>query len=167
MELVRSEGLWPRGPTFGDLLIAAGKRGVRVRLLVWLQPTMSAMSSLYYTDFLNPKNLPGWTHDTYFFNYSIGQNEIDKIDAKQTIARHREAHLKQARTRGDDIALDDQIAIARKARAEYCRDWFCDAVESTAVSRTSSSPTAWPTRKRLNPASHRKSTNPTPSSGEA
>jgi len=124
MELVRSEGLWPRGPTFGDLLIAAGKRGVRVRLLVWLHPTLSALSSLYYTEVANPKNIPGWTHDTYFFNNSIGQDEIDKIDAKRMLAKHREAHLKQARPRGGDIAQADQIAIARMARAEYCRNWF-------------------------------------------
>ena len=35
MELTRNSDIWPRADTYGDLLIAAGRRGVRVRLLVW------------------------------------------------------------------------------------------------------------------------------------
>src|SRR5213595_4116163 len=35
MELERSGSTWPRGATYGDLLIAAAKRGVKIRLLVW------------------------------------------------------------------------------------------------------------------------------------
>jgi phosphatidylserine/phosphatidylglycerophosphate/cardiolipin synthase-like enzyme len=35
MELVRSGNVWPRGTTYGDLLTAKGREGVKVRLLVW------------------------------------------------------------------------------------------------------------------------------------
>jgi phosphatidylserine/phosphatidylglycerophosphate/cardiolipin synthase-like enzyme len=124
MELIRADGLWPRGAMFGDLLIAAGERGVRVRLLVWLHPGLSAMSALYFTDFVNPKNLPGWTHDTYFFNNSIKQDEVGTINAQRILAKHREPYLKRAGTHADGIALKDQFAIARKARKEYCSKWF-------------------------------------------
>jgi phosphatidylserine/phosphatidylglycerophosphate/cardiolipin synthase-like enzyme len=125
MELVRAEGLWPRGPTFGDLLIAAGKRGVRVRLLVWLQPTLTAASMA--TAALNPRNLPGWTHDTNFFNNSISQREIKEINARRMLDKHREAYLKRGKATKADagrIALAEQIAIAQNARAEYCYKWF-------------------------------------------
>ncbi|MEO7494012.1 MAG: phospholipase, partial [Massilia sp.] len=57
MELVR-EGhadTWPRGPTYGDLLIAAGKRGVAVRLLIW-HDGIAVVGK-------NPRNIPGVTHD--------------------------------------------------------------------------------------------------------
>jgi phosphatidylserine/phosphatidylglycerophosphate/cardiolipin synthase-like enzyme len=125
MELLRTEGLWPRGPTFGDLLIAAGQRGVRVRLLVWLHPTLTAASMAAAA--LSPRNLPGWTHDTNFFNNSIAQSEAHKINAKQMLDKHRESYLKRmkpAKVGAGGINLAEQIAIAQKARAEYCFNWF-------------------------------------------
>jgi phosphatidylserine/phosphatidylglycerophosphate/cardiolipin synthase-like enzyme len=125
MELVRAEGLWPRGPTFGDLLIAAGERGVRVRLLVWLHPPLTVASIA--AGVLNPKNLPGWTHDTNFFNNSISQREIKEINAERMLDKHREAYLKRGKATkvgADSINLAAQIAIAQKARAEYCYNWF-------------------------------------------
>lgn len=35
MELVRKGSTWPRGTTYGDLLIAKAREGVKVRMLVW------------------------------------------------------------------------------------------------------------------------------------
>ena len=125
MELVRTEGSWPRGPTFGDLLIAAGERGVRVRLLVWLAPTLTAASVA--AGAVNPKNLPGWTHDTYFFNNSIAQSELGAINAKRMLDKHREAYLKRMKATkpgAGGINLAEQIAIAQQARVEYCSKWF-------------------------------------------
>lgn len=56
MELVRTQGrTWPRGKTYGDLLIHAGKRGVKVRLLVWYDS--------YAVGPANQHNMPGYTHD--------------------------------------------------------------------------------------------------------
>jgi phosphatidylserine/phosphatidylglycerophosphate/cardiolipin synthase-like enzyme len=54
MELVRKGSIWPRGDTYGDLLIAAGRRGVRVRLLVWYSVSGGAIQ----------KHMPGHTHGT-------------------------------------------------------------------------------------------------------
>lgn len=124
MELIRADGLWPRGVTFGDLLIAAGERGVRVRLLVWLHPVLATAGSFYGTGIVNPKNLPGWTHDTFFFGLTLKQRAVSEINAQRTLVRHREPYLKRAGGRANDIALDDQIAIADKARKEYCCNWF-------------------------------------------
>lgn len=50
MELNRTGNRWPRGDTYGDLLIAAGKRGVQVRLLVWYEPLAKGPA--------NPLNMP-------------------------------------------------------------------------------------------------------------
>ena len=125
MELVRAEGLWPRGPTFGDLLIAAGERGVRVRLLVWLHPELTAASIA--AGILNPRNLPGWTHDSDFYNRFVFRQEVKEINAPRMLAAHRDAWLKKAKAAKPgvgDIAVPDQIRIAEKARAEYCCRWF-------------------------------------------
>lgn len=125
MELVRAEGLWPRGPTFGDLLIAAGEKGVRVRLLVWLHPELTAASIA--AGALNPRNLPGWTHDSDFFSRFVSRQEVKEINAQRMLASHRDAWLKKAKGTkqgASNIPLADQIAIAEKARAEYCCRWF-------------------------------------------
>ena len=55
MELVRSSGAseWPRGPTYGELLLKAARdRKVRVRLLVWYEAGLAAAKQ---------NNLPGYT----------------------------------------------------------------------------------------------------------
>jgi hypothetical protein len=125
MELVRAEGLWPRGPTFGDLLIEAGERGVCVRLLVWLHPGLNAASIAI--GMLNPRNLPGWTHDSDFFNRLVFQQQVKEINAQRMLAAKRDAYLKKAKEKKPgaiDIGLPDQIAIAEKARVEYCCRWF-------------------------------------------
>jgi phosphatidylserine/phosphatidylglycerophosphate/cardiolipin synthase-like enzyme len=125
MELVRAEGLWPRGPTFGDLLIEAGERGVCVRLLVWLHPGLNAASIAI--GMLNPRNLPGWTHDSDFFNRLVFQQQVKEINAQRMLAAKRDAYLKKAKGKKPgaiDIGLPDQIAIAEKARVEYCCRWF-------------------------------------------
>lgn len=124
MELIRADSLWPRGVTFGDLLIAAGERGVRVRLLVWLHPKLATAGSFYGTGFVNPKNLPGWTHDTFYFGLTLKNKAVSEINAHRTLARHRDPYLKRAGGHTDGIALNDQIAIADKARKEYCCNWF-------------------------------------------
>ncbi|MFC5513969.1 phosphatidylserine/phosphatidylglycerophosphate/cardiolipin synthase family protein [Massilia jejuensis] len=125
MELVRTEGLWPRGTTFGDLLIAAGERGVRVRLLVWLHPELTAASIA--AGMLNPRNLPGWTHDNDFFSRLVFRQEVKEINAQRMLAAHRDAYLKKAKGTkpgASGIPLPDRIAIAEKVRAEYCCRWF-------------------------------------------
>ena len=128
MELVRGEGsaesLWPRGTTYGDLLVEAGKRGVQVRLLVWMAPKPTSLSAIYVTQ-LNPMNLPGWTHDTNYFGRGIKQDKVGDITADKILAEHRKANtppnklMKMAGRKADDDSK-----TAQKARSAYCYRWF-------------------------------------------
>lgn len=124
MELVRdpNKTQWPRGPTFGDLLIAAGKRDVHVEVLVWLHAPLTA-TSIYYNEF-NPKNLPGWTHDTYYFNNSISQDKVGDIDSLKILAAHRAEYIKGEKKSAKQLGPADEAGIARTARRQYCIDWF-------------------------------------------
>lgn len=125
MELVRAAGLWPRGQTFGDLLVAAGERGVRVRLLVWMHPTLTAASIA--VGMLNPRNLPGWTHDTRYFDTILANREVKDINAQRMRDKHRQAYSEEVKKEGaaaGAIKLPEQITIAEQARAEYCYRWF-------------------------------------------
>lgn len=128
MELVRGAGaansLWPRGPTFGDLLIAASNRGVKVRLLVWIAPKSSALRGVN-VNLLNPKNAPGWSHDAYVFSFGIKQAKVGEIDAAKILEAQRKANQppnKLMRMAG--FKADDDNTVARKARAIYCNRWF-------------------------------------------
>lgn len=122
MELIRSNGTatWPRGATFGDMLAEAGGRGVKVRLLVWLDA--DAIAGTLAT--ANPCNLPGWTHGTYFFDNEISQAGADAVNADASVARRRaDSKQRVGDGKGKVAALDD-VALATLARQEYCRDWF-------------------------------------------
>ena len=75
MELVRANGAtWPRGDTFGDLLIAAARRHVRVRLLVWHDRIGSPMVH----------NMPGHSHGTS--PWKTDGQRADDISAKASLA---------------------------------------------------------------------------------
>lgn len=125
MELVRDEKktLWPRGETFGDLLIAAGKRGIEVSLLVWLKAPITVAGAFTW-DKLNPKNLPGWTHDTYFFNNSIDQKKANQINALRILDEHRSPYLARLKRSGKKPDAWEEVRISREARAQYCDNWF-------------------------------------------
>jgi phosphatidylserine/phosphatidylglycerophosphate/cardiolipin synthase-like enzyme len=128
MELVRGEGgaksLWPRGTTYGDLLVEAGKRGVQVRLLVWLAPKPTSLSAIYVNQ-LNPMNLPGWTHDTDYFGRGIKQDKVGDITADKILEEHRKANTPPNKfMRMVGRKADDAGKTAQKARAAYCYRWF-------------------------------------------
>src|SRR5471032_2273184 len=77
MELVReNSATWPRGETYGDLLIAAGKRGVRVRLLVWYDPAAVEGN--------NPRNMPGHTHGQNYY-----RDDLYSEAAGKDLSAHR------------------------------------------------------------------------------
>jgi phosphatidylserine/phosphatidylglycerophosphate/cardiolipin synthase-like enzyme len=128
MELVRGAGsanaLWPRGTTYGDMLIEAGKRGVQVRLLVWLAPKPTSFSAVY-VDLLNPMNLPGWTHDTNYFAPAIKQDKVGDINALKILEEHRKANQPPNKLkRMIGFKADSDSSVARKARSAYCSRWF-------------------------------------------
>ncbi|MGK5023872.1 phospholipase D-like domain-containing protein [Janthinobacterium sp. RB2R34] len=114
MELVRGNSVtWPRGETFGDLLIAAARRHVRVRLLIWHDRLGSPMVH----------NMPGHSHGTSPWKNS-GQR-VDDISAKASLAMLQDAVATRERVSGghraDRIALED---IPMLAREEYCYSWY-------------------------------------------
>lgn len=114
MELNRGASpCWPRGETYGDLLIAAGKRGVKVRLLVWHDWAAVRAS--------NPRNMPGHTHD---------------VDARRR-THHPTRRIPNA---AFSITMAQELASAMlvkpsheklllTARRNYCMDWYDAALE--------------------------------------
>lgn len=109
MELVRKGGgAWPRGVTYGDLLIAAGKRGVRVRLMVWYD------SVAVHTK--NPRNMPGHTHD-------IDPRHRNRSPSERYVNAPR--CLAQAQT--DTAIMDKHLSssqVTALARRRYCMNWY-------------------------------------------
>lgn len=91
MELVRdSGGTWPRGPTYGDLLIAAGKRkGMQVRLLVWNDGVATVADSK------NPRNMPGYTHDVDSVRDDLRSEAAAQALSAQDCLRNVEAAAKR------------------------------------------------------------------------
>ncbi|MGK5071648.1 phospholipase D-like domain-containing protein [Janthinobacterium sp. ZB1P44] len=117
MELVRgNSATWPRGDTFGDLLIAAARRHVRVRLLIWYDRIGSPMVH----------NMPGHSHGTS--PWKIGGRRADDISAKASLAMLQHAVATRAIIsggyRGDRIPPED---IPMLAREEYCHSWYAAA----------------------------------------
>ena len=116
MELVRDSGkMWPRGPTYGDLLIAAGKRqGLTVRLLVWHDVAATLVASK------NPRNMPGYTHDVDAFRDDLLTEAASKsLTATNSLALTEAAAAKRKRK---DQLTAEQIHI--NARRDYCRAWY-------------------------------------------
>ena len=123
MELVRNAGTWPRGETYGDLLIAAGKRHVSVRLLVWYSKLGSPLAM----------NMPGYSHGTHPWRCITGGNEADRIGAPRSLALAKEAFRKPKFTlfasgsplRGMGTPQPaNPDSIPSIAREEYCHGWY-------------------------------------------
>jgi phosphatidylserine/phosphatidylglycerophosphate/cardiolipin synthase-like enzyme len=130
MELVRDEGTtWPRGETYGDLLIAAGKGNgkdkskVKTRLLVWYSKIGSPAAL----------NMPGHSHGTNPWRCVGGSNEADKIGAKRSVSLLQEKYRKPALTlralgtpvRGTGaVGTITPESLSAMAREEYCHNWY-------------------------------------------
>ena len=117
MELVRgNSATWPRGETFGDLLIAAARRHVRVRLLIWYDRIGSPIA----------RTMPGHSHGTS--PWKTGGQRADDISARASLAMLQEAVRKKlvlsSAFRGDIVRPED---IPMLAREEYCRSWYAAA----------------------------------------
>ena len=115
MELVRDSGVsWPRGATYGDLLIAAGKRGVNVRLLVWFDSLSGRIDSL------NPRNMPGYTHDSEHDEYIkqyLNRDACAKLGAALCVER-RTAIISAYKSR------ENAVQLQNGARKDYCKIWY-------------------------------------------
>jgi phosphatidylserine/phosphatidylglycerophosphate/cardiolipin synthase-like enzyme len=111
MELVRNGYSWPRAETYGDLLIAAGRRGVRVRLLVWYS----------YSGGKKQKHMPGHTHGTSPWRILDSDVEVQQIDSKRSVQLIHE-HARVNRHKKEWNLAGDKLAAM--AREEYCCSWY-------------------------------------------
>lgn len=110
MELIRNGGdHWPRGETYGDLLIAAGRRGVKVRLLVWYDA--------YAVRLANPRNMPGYTHAVDSRRRSLHTTRRP-TNALHSLALARVDLMGRPRT---DL---NSLELSTLARRNYCMDWY-------------------------------------------
>lgn len=118
MELVRgNSATWPRGDTYGDLLIAAARRHVRVRLLIWHDRIGSPMVH----------NMPGHSHGTS--PWKIDGQRTDKLSAKASLAMLHDAVKKKKPVVGNgywgEYVRPEDIPML--AREEYCHSWYAAA----------------------------------------
>lgn len=111
MELVRNGYNWPRAETYGDLLIAAGRRGVQVRLLVWYR----------YSGGMKQKHMPGHTHGTSPWRILDSDVEVQQIDSKRSVQLIHE-HARDNRHKKEWNLSGDKLAAM--AREEYCCSWY-------------------------------------------
>lgn len=111
MELVRQGCVWPRGATYGDLLIDAGRRGVQVRLLVWYSYSGGSMQ----------KNMPGYTHGTSPWRTRTSDVEVQQISSRTSMDLIRD-HAHENRHKREWNIMGDKLA--EKAREEYCHSWY-------------------------------------------
>ncbi|WP_017874625.1 phospholipase D-like domain-containing protein [Janthinobacterium sp. CG3] len=118
MELRRGAGpTWPRGKTYGDLLIEARNRGVKVRLLVWFDRRVAGKTL----------NMPGHSHGTSPWRTSSGSAAADKINAKRSLDMLQADWEKpRPHIKGQKIRKITREMIPLLAREEYCYSW-CDA----------------------------------------
>ncbi|MCC7682202.1 phosphatidylserine/phosphatidylglycerophosphate/cardiolipin synthase family protein [Janthinobacterium sp. FW305-128] len=118
MELVRgNSATWPRGETFGDLLIAAARRHVRVRLLIWYDRIGSPMV----------RNMPGYSHDAS--SWKADGQRFDDISAKASLAMLHDAVKKKKHILGNGYWGEylRPESIPMMARQEYCYSWYTAA----------------------------------------
>ncbi|MCC7700820.1 phospholipase [Janthinobacterium sp. GW460P] len=118
MELVRgNSATWPRGNTFGDLLIAAARRHVRVRLLIWYDRLGSPMV----------RSMPGYSHDAS--SWKADGQRFDDISAKASLAMLHDAVKKKKHILGNgywgEYLRPENIPMM--ARQEYCHSWYAAA----------------------------------------
>ena len=116
MELVRDGYNWPRGTTYGDLLIAAGRRGVLVRLLVWYSHLGGRLQ----------KHMPGYSHGTNPWrteDSDLGKQQLHAKRSLELILEHArdQRHKKEWNLPGHKLA-----ALARE---EYCHSWYMAALK--------------------------------------
>lgn len=134
MELVRDRGgLWPRGETYGDLLIEAGRKGVKVRLLVWFDAVLDKIPGAH------PPSMPGYTNDTWPWRADKGwsRDNVTRLNAQHSLdlvkAYHSSPLTFAKFMREPAVALKRKVfpptpeLISMLAREEYCNSWYRSA----------------------------------------
>ena len=126
MELKRIPGRrWPRGETFGDLLLDAAARGVIVRLLVWYDSAGSRAML----------NMPGHSHGLEPWLKQRFGDEPFRAEQSLKMAQLFNREPKVFKTRhADRYEIDDDAfpatprELSLLARGEYCFNWYRAAI---------------------------------------
>lgn len=116
MELKRGPSpTWPRGKTYGDLLIDAAARGVKIRLLVWYDRLLGGVA----------RNMPGHSHGTHPWRTRSPFHGEEKIGAQHSLAmlkaKYQDVH--NYFHGGANGAISPEM-IPLAAREEYCHRWY-------------------------------------------
>ena len=111
MELVRNGYTWPRAETYGDLLIAAARRGVKVRLLIWYSLSGGVLQ----------RHMPGYSHGTSPWRTGDTDLEAQRLNATRSLQMIRE-HARDNRHKKEWNISGDKLAAM--AREEYCHSWY-------------------------------------------
>jgi phosphatidylserine/phosphatidylglycerophosphate/cardiolipin synthase-like enzyme len=125
MELVRDQrSTWPRGRTYGEVLLAAAKRGVQVRLLVWYDELGVRGTG----------NLPGISYGALT---GLARRDITPEDV--TPKRSLDRAIDKWCAEDPELLAGVRTAVERQrlpivnqiARADYCGLWFRAAFNSS------------------------------------
>jgi phosphatidylserine/phosphatidylglycerophosphate/cardiolipin synthase-like enzyme len=125
MELVRDNlGVWPRGKTYGELLLAAAERGVQVRLLVWYDEL----------GVRGTNNMPGISYAALKGFGAKGLKPVD-VTPQGALDRVIDQWCAQAPESLDTVkklVKNRQFKIiSHIARQEYCARWYNAAFNSS------------------------------------
>jgi len=125
MELVRdNSGAWPRGNTYGELLLAAAKRGVHVRLLVWYDEL----------GVRGTNNMPGISYAALkgFGGKGIKPEDVTPQGALDFATKNWCAHAPESLASVKKLVQNRQLNMINNiARKEYCARWYNAAFNSS------------------------------------
>jgi len=125
MELVRDKrGVWPRGKTYGELLLAAAKRGVHVRLLVWYDEL----------GVRGTNNMPGISYAALkgFGGKGLKPEDVTPQAILDRTVDNWCAQAPEALDNVRKLVQQGQFKVINaSARQEYCARWFDAAFNSS------------------------------------
>jgi phosphatidylserine/phosphatidylglycerophosphate/cardiolipin synthase-like enzyme len=125
MELVRQGSSWPRGTTYGDLLIAKAAEGVKVRMLLWFEGDVPLAEYLF---FLGPVG----RYLALSGGYVPGVNPIAQGTHNATEVGPLSGVPWKPPTKALGTPAPPSGGYSRNwtltDRANYCRDWWTKAL---------------------------------------
>ena len=125
MELVRKGATWPRGTTYGDLLIAKAREGVKVRMLLWYDGDVPLSEYLFFFGAigrylaLSGGYVPGVNPIAQIAKNAPDIGPMSGIPWGPSI-KGVETPLPSSDGHSTDYTLTE--------RANYCRDWWTKAL---------------------------------------
>lgn len=128
MELVRKGSTWPRGTTYGDLLITKAREGVKVRILLWYDGDVPLSEYLFFFGAigrylaLSGGYVPGVNPIAQITKNAPDIGPMSGIPWGPSI-KGVETPLPSSDGHSTDYTLTE--------RANYCRDWWTKALHGS------------------------------------